>query len=101
MSYNKFYCLKCKAPNSGCKCSNDYYHFRYSHKLRVPTSLKNKVVFRQFLENCPIFVNCVPEHLESSFRDLLRYVKYYDKVINGRTILVVSKGEKMETNLFN
>jgi hypothetical protein len=100
MSHLKFYCLKCKAPNSGCKCKNTDYHFSYSHKLRVPNNLKNKVIFREFLDNCCIFVNCVPENLKPAFRDLLRYVKYYDKVINGRTCLLVQKGQKMETDLF-
>ena len=76
---SKYYCLKCQAPNSGCKCGNTDYHFSYSYKLRVPTSIKNKVLFRKFLDDCPIFVNCVPEELKPAFRDLLRKVKYFDK----------------------
>lgn len=97
---SKYYCLKCQAPNSGCKCGNTDYHFSYSYKLRVPTSIKNKVLFRKFLEDCPIFVNCVPEELKPAFRDLLRKVKYFDKSINGQTSVIVRKNEKMETDIF-
>lgn len=97
---SKYYCLKCQTPNSGCKCNNTDYHFSYSHKLRVPTSINNKVVFRKFLDDCPIFVNCVPEELLPAFRDLLRKVKYFDKPINGRKSVIVSKSDKMETDIF-
>lgn len=57
--------------------------FIYSDKLRVP-STKNKVKFRKFLDDCPQFVNCVPEDLQEDFRNLLRKVKYTGKSINGR-----------------
>ena len=80
----KYYCLRCKKPNMGCKCKNKDMQFSYSHKLRVPTSTKNKVKFRKFLDDCPIFVNMVSEEQQEAFLELLREVKYFNKTINGR-----------------
>lgn len=94
MSHDKFYCLKCESANSGCKCTDHSQRFRYSHKLRVPTSTKNKVVFRKFLDECCIFVNCVPDELIPAFRQLLIKVKYYDKIINGHEWTLVKKTDK-------
>lgn len=85
-----YYCLKCFTPNN-CKCGTRDYCFTVSPKLRVPVSIKNKERFRQFLDNCPIFPNCVPDHLREDFRNLLRRVKYYDKIINGHTWTLVPK----------
>lgn len=59
-------------------------HFNYSYNLRVPNNIKNKAKFRKFLDDCPIFVNCVDENQRESFLDLLREVKYFNKTINGR-----------------
>ena len=73
-----------------CKCNNSDFRFRISDKLRVP-STSNKVRFRKFLDDCPIFPNCVPPHLENDFKNLLRKVKYFDKVINGKQWTKVSK----------
>lgn len=78
-----YYCLKCETPNN-CKCGTAEFRFGYSDKLRVPLTTRNKVVFRQFLSDCPIFVNRVPEQLRPMFRDLLRKVKYWGKAINGQ-----------------
>ena len=77
-----YYCLKCETPNN-CKCGTAEFRFRYSDKLRVPLTTRNKVVFRQFLDDCPQFVNMVPESLRPMFRDLLKKVKYRDRRING------------------
>lgn len=85
-----YYCLKCRTPNN-CKCGTSQFRFSYSHKLRVPTSTKNKVKFRQFLDDCPEFVNMVPENLQPLFLDLLRDVKYYNTSINGRKWTNISK----------
>ncbi len=83
LTYTKnMYCLKCERPGT-CKCNNDNYRFRYSYKLRPPLSLKNRVKFRKFLDDCPIFANCVSEEQRSMFLDLLRKVKYFNKSING------------------
>jgi len=81
MSQVSYYCLGCELQGN-CKCGTDLNRFNVSPKLRIPTT-KNKVVFRQFLEDCPIFVNCVPEHLKPKFLDLLRKVKYFNRSING------------------
>ena len=78
-----YYCLRCFNPNN-CKCEDKSFCFDYSHKLRVPTSTKNKVVFRKFLDDCPQFVNCVPEELHEEFRSLLKRVKYTNTPINGQ-----------------
>lgn len=83
MSYNKYYCLRCKKPNMGCKCTNTDMHFSYSHKLRVPTSTKNKARFRKFLDDCPNFVNMVSKEQQESFLMLLKEINYFDKSING------------------
>jgi len=82
MTMNAYYCLRCEHPNN-CKCEDKSKTFRYSHKLRVPTSTKNKVKFRKFLDDCPIFANCVPDELQEDFRNLLRKVKYTGREING------------------
>lgn len=84
-----YYCLRCENAKN-CKCINRDFCFQVSYKLRIP-STKNKERFRQFLDDCPIFPNCVPVHLQESFRDLLRKVKYYNKVINGHQWTLVIK----------
>lgn len=84
-----YYCLNCNVQNN-CKCGTDEYRFRISGKLRVP-SIKNKVKFRKFLDDCPIFPNCVPDNLKPLFVKLLKDVKYYDKKINGLNWTLVKK----------
>ena len=66
----------------GCKCGETSNMFEYSSKLRVP-KIKNKVKFRKFLKDCPIFVNMIEEHQQEKFRTLLRYIKLYRTKING------------------
>lgn len=90
MSYSKFFCLRCNNANSACKCTTTDLHFSYSHKLRVPP-IDNKVKFRQFLDDCPYFVNCVAEWQRPFFLDLLREVKYFNKSINGFKWTNISK----------
>lgn len=82
MHYRKQYCLRCERT-SNCICTDKSKLFYHSHRLRVPPT-KNKVVFRKFLEDCPSFVNSVPEELHEDFRNLLRKVKYNGGEINGR-----------------
>ena len=77
-----YYCLRCERPKN-CKCGTNDMWFEYSHKLRPPLTTKNKVKFRKFLDDCPIFVNCVPDELKEDFRNLLRKVKYTGRRING------------------
>ncbi len=78
----KKYCLECERPNN-CNCGNTDNQFTHTHQLRPPLTTKNKVKFRQFLDDCPQFANMVPEHLQHKFRDLLKKVKYFNKEING------------------
>lgn len=78
----KSYCLECEKVNA-CSCGNDDNTFYFYHKLRPPKT-SNKVRFREFLRVCPQFVNGVPEHLHQKFRNLLKKVKMYDTVINGK-----------------
>lgn len=78
-----YYCLRCEKQNN-CKCEDSTHRFHMSDKVRAPTSTKNKVKFRKFLDVCPIFVNCVPDELRPDFLDLLRKIKYFNKVINGQ-----------------
>jgi hypothetical protein len=54
-----------------------------SDKLRIPLT-DNKVKFRKFLDDCPIFVNMVSIEQRPMFLDLLRDVKYFNKTINGQ-----------------
>lgn len=89
----KVYCLRCEAFDSGCKCGKVDKQFRYSHKLRVP-STKNKVKFRKFLDDCPQFVNCVSVEQRKDFRKLLIRMKYFDKKINGQYWTVINKRDK-------
>lgn len=96
----KTYCLKCEKPNMGCKCGTTKYTIHHSHKVRAPLSTKNKVVFRKFLEDCPIFVNLVPEELYPHFRNLLIKVKFFDKKINGRDFTLVTKKDKLNKDLY-
>lgn len=87
MSQTRYYCLGCNRPltSKNCvKCKTTDLMFGYSSKLRVPP-ITNKAVFRQFLDDCPIFVNMVPENLIPEFLQLLRKVKYFGKTINGHT----------------
>lgn len=77
------YCLICRKPDSLCT-THDEFKFRYCDKLRVPTDLTKRAAFRRFLDACPQFVNCVEENQQEMFKDLLRYVKYFDKAINGQ-----------------
>lgn len=84
MIRHRYYCLRCRKPNMGCKCGQTDMRFFYSYKLRVPVSTKNKGKFRKFLDDCPIFVNMVKDHQREAFLDLLRAVGYYDKAINGQ-----------------
>lgn len=81
MSQVKYYCLKCRRTNN-CLCGTTEFRFTISPKLRVP-STKNKVKFRKFLDDCPQFPNCVPDELKPMFLELLREVKYFNKIING------------------
>jgi hypothetical protein len=97
---SKSYCLKCEKPNQGCNCNSKEFTIYHSDKLRVPLSTKNKAKFRLFLDQCPIFPNLVPEHLQPHFRDFLRKLKYYGKTINGFKFTNVHKNEKYETNLY-
>lgn len=100
MAWSKYYCLKCEKPNMGCKCEDKFFNIRHSHKLRVPLSTKNKVVFRKFLDDCPIFVNCITEEQKPYFRDFLRKLKYFEKTINGHSFTYISKSSKFETDLY-
>ena len=84
----------------GCKCEDKSFTIRHTHKLRVPLTTKNKVVFRKFLNDCPQFVNCIEESQIPYFRDFLRKLKYFEEIINGRDFTFVKKGSKYETNLF-
>jgi len=63
----------------GCKCINKDMTFTYSHKLRVPTSTRNKAKFRKFLDDCPQFINMVQEHQREALIELLRDLKYFNK----------------------
>lgn len=96
----KSYCLKCEKPNSGCKCNNLDYTIFYSHKVRAPLNTKNKVKFRAFLDDCPIFVNLIPSELEPHFKNLLIKVKYYNKTINGREFTFITKKDRYNFNLY-
>lgn len=78
----RYYCLKCRKPNSTC-VQHDEFKFVYSSKLRVPADWKKRRVFRKFLDDCPIFANCVGVEQQDMFRDLLRDVKYFNKEINN------------------
>jgi hypothetical protein len=73
-----------------CKCHNKNMTFEISDKLRPP-STKNKVKFRKFLDDCPIFVNMVKDHQREQFLELLRKVKYFNKAINDREWTNISK----------
>lgn len=86
----RYYCIKCEKPNN-CKCGTDSHRFAVSYKLRVPLTTNNKVIFRKFLDDCPQFPNCVPEHLQEDFRALLRKIKYFNKVINGHQWTLITK----------
>lgn len=97
----KMYCLKCEKPNMGCKCISKEYSFTYSYKLRVPLSTSNKVVFRKFLDECPQFVNMVPDELIPHFRNLLIKVKFFNKTINGREFTLVSENEKFNNKMYS
>lgn len=90
MSANPYYCITCEQPKL-CKCKDpaESKRFTYSHKLRVPTTTENKAKFRKFLDDCPIFVNCVPEEYHEDFRNLLRKVKYTGRAINGHKWTIV------------
>jgi hypothetical protein len=96
----KTYCLKCERPNMGCKCPDNSFTFDHSHKLRVPLTTKNKVVFRKFLKDCPTFVNCIPDELKPYFRDFLRKVKFFNVTINGREFTNINEKSKFETDLY-
>lgn len=90
MSREKYFCLTCKKANMGCKCDKDSAkRFYYWHRLRVPR-IKNKVVFRKFLDDCPQFVNCVPDEFQSDFVEMLRDLKYFNKKINGQEWTFIS-----------
>lgn len=86
----KYYCLGCHKPNN-CKCGNDSKRFIISYRLRPPVNTNNKVVFRKFLDDCPIFVNMVPLELRDDFLALLRKVKYFGKSINGKEWTNITK----------
>jgi len=90
VSSGKYYCLKCMRPNAVCTAHNKF-KFIYSPKLRVPTNAKKRAAFRKFLDDCPIFVNCVAEDQREMFLDLLRYVKYFKKSINGQSWTNIKK----------
>lgn len=81
----KMYCLTCERPNI-CKCKNkhDSKIIYYSDKLRPPLTTSNKFVFRKFLDDCPQFVNLVPQELRFDFLEFLRKIKYFGKSINGQ-----------------
>lgn len=79
----RYFCLNCKVKTP-CKCTEqEEYWIRISDKLRPP-KVDKKVKFRQFLDACPTFVNCVEPHQRFYFIELLREVKYFGKEINGR-----------------
>jgi len=84
------YCLRCEMPGV-CKCGKKDMTFSYSYRLRPPTSTKNKVKFRQFLDDCPQFANCVTDDQKGAFLTLLRKVKYFNKSINGFSWTNISK----------
>ena len=88
----KYYCLKHNTTTRGTctKCGHDNNQFSLSPKLRPP-KIDNKVKFRKFLDDCPIFVNMVREHQKEAFINLLRKVKYFNKTINGRRWTNISK----------
>lgn len=83
MVNSKTYCLRCRRMGTGCKCPNELNVIFFSHRLRPPLRIRNKARFRKFLDDCPSFVNMVPERLRSEFRKLLIDVKYFNKTING------------------
>jgi len=83
MQTGKYYCLKCNQTNA-CKCGNTENQFSFSHKLRPPKDLKNKMEWRKFIKDCPQFINMVPVKLYPKFKDLLENIKYPDNKINGR-----------------
>ena len=91
MKHRKEYCLRCMAPGMGCRCKLDDKKFTYSNKLRVPMSTRNKALFRKFLDECPIFVNRVPDELIPDFQRLLRHVKYFKKEVNAHEWTYVTK----------
>lgn len=88
MTHLTTYCLEHRKPKCNCKGS---LKFRYSSKLRPPENTGNKVKFRKFLEECPTFVNCVPDELKEEFLGLLREVKAFNMTINGRQWTNISK----------
>jgi len=86
----KTYCLRCEVQ-SPCKCGLTDKMFKYSDKIRTPRGTSNKVVFRKFLDDCPAFVNLIPESLQEDFLHLLRKIKYFNKSINGRDWTNITK----------
>lgn len=91
-----YYCLKCNSQNN-CKCDYDFHRFSLSYKVRVP-DIKNKVKFRKFLDDCPIFPNCVPDGLKPMFRQLLADMKYFNKTINGYSWTYITKKDVANSN---
>jgi len=83
MSALKYYCLKCNKINA-CECGNKDNLFSFSHKLRPPKTLKNKQVWRTFINSCPQFINMIPLRLLPKMQNLLKYIKYPQEQINGR-----------------
>lgn len=75
MAYTKIYCLRCE-QTSACSCGNTDKHIRMSDRLRPPKNTKNKARFREFLDACHPFSNCVPDDLIPDFLRLLAKVKH-------------------------
>ena len=91
MAHVRYYCLRCKKPNMGCKCGKTDMHFRYWHGLRVPTDTKKHAIFRKFLDDCPGFINMIDESQREAFLKLLREIRYFNKTIAGRKWTNISK----------
>lgn len=91
MSRSKYLCLNCRQTNS-CKCGTTEFQFSFSHKLRPPTKKQSKRVWRQFLIDCPPFVNLVPVELFPQFNSFLKDLNWKGDHINGfKTPLVSTK----------
>ena len=93
MPKSKSFCLKCLQVNL-CKCDSENrgkHSFSFSHKLRPPTK-KNNVKWREFLIDCPQFVNCLPEELYQEFNGFLKDIKFKEESINGYSVPFVFKG---------
>jgi hypothetical protein len=76
----KYYCLKCETTNA-CKCNCEDNHLFFNHKLRPPKSTANKRRFRDFIDNCPSFLNCVNIYNLGATILFLKKIKYSSEKI--------------------